>query len=116
MKLVLTLTLAFCFSISAFAGGSYTGKVKTVINYTERSGVVMLKVDPTVAVLLNPAACATNPYYQFAFKASTADGLVTLALLMSAFNAQQTMILEGTGTCNNYPGIEDLKLIAPMGY
>ncbi|MGD9809454.1 MAG: hypothetical protein AB7E76_03695 [Deferribacterales bacterium] len=121
MKFFLILLVLISISSTALASGEsyYHGPIKRVYTHMNGpyAGIVLIKTDESYAIT-DSSECATNVSFQYAFDAKTPAGAVTLTIVMTSFIAKLNITLYGTTqkTCDNFPGIEDLEIVAPYAY
>lgn len=118
MKKLLVISILFLLTTASFAStrGQYGGMLHSlwVKSIAPNSARVLIRVDNNVANIINRPECATNQTYGFAFDAKTPAGMVTLTMLMSSHGENDVIRLVGNGTCDLYPGVEDLFSISPV--
>jgi hypothetical protein len=107
MKKLLYLSLLFA-SYPASAAYEFTGLIKTLYLGPAYGSKVFIEVDgsPTGTV-----GCDAADQWSFAFDASSAEGKVYLATLLSAYSTQRTVRLISTDDCNVYAQIASLGTI-----
>jgi hypothetical protein len=110
VKFICVGMLLFC-SNCAFALGSISGPINSVISVTNVDGTGVFAVRVT-GTYTTPPACATNASLnQFSVSTEKHSGRVIIATLLSAQAAGKTVGIQGAGTCNLSAGSEDIYYI-----
>ena len=105
MKFIVTSIFIFCVPIAAFAGSSYTGKIKQVVCHVAETSPVC-QVMPSGSVLNE--TCGTSGW-KYTFDGTTAEGKNILSILLAAQVSQKTIVLRGLGKCTFGSTTEDLR-------
>lgn len=74
---------------------------------TNTNACVLVKVTPHTF-----ANCANSGVgWSYVFDASSASGQATLSILLTALSTKKEVNISGTGTCDMYGPVEDLRLV-----
>ncbi len=103
MKKCLAPFVMITMSAGALASTSVTGHVKDLSIQKDLGSFVFVLLDaPQTA----PIACQSNPTWTYTFPQATTTDKQILAMLMLAKATGQTVTLQGSGACSDFPGIE----------
>lgn len=104
------LPLCLCLPVCAFAGGSVSGTVASVL-VRQSDGLTYVYINGTAA---GKPACAVNSYWMISAENSDA-GKRLYALLLSAQLAGMTVTISGAGTCTRWSDGEDILGVQLVG-
>lgn len=107
MKKLLALAL-LALATGAHALPSFTGKVDSYLTGFNYQGKVYIEASNYSD---NTGCRNEGAVFDFAFDGTTDQGKMYLSILMAAHTAQKTVVITGFDTCDNEPGIADLRSI-----
>jgi hypothetical protein len=97
IKLAIILTITF-FSSTVFAAGDSSGYVTRTLVHDQGFYTFF------VGVHNNKPSCASTAHDAWAIDIKTPGGKGMLAILMLAYSTGKTVVITGTGTCDNIWG------------
>ena len=108
-KILFFSVLAF-FSFASNAA-EFSGKVQSIAAGPNLGSIVLVRVEGHSPTASWAASGCTNGFWSFKFDSSTAGGKETYSLLLAAYAAKSSVVINGTGTCSGQP-----EQIQSLGY
>jgi hypothetical protein len=103
-----------CFSLCAFAGASYVGRIELVEQYApgaNGSGALCYVGVPASAVQSKAACASADSRYYYSWQCDDPRRKGFLALAMAAYLTERKVQLIGSGLCSPHPSYENLDYL-----
>ncbi len=108
-KSLLAATALICASSSASAISSFEGKIEQLLSGPLNGNNLSIRVDRSTGSIVDPLANCDNPQYDYFIDMSTESGQFYASMLLTAFTANQTVIIQGLDVCQG--GVESVRYI-----